>query len=121
MRLYSCDVCGKTLDPETDPCFAWKVEGGPVVTDEEPTVLEGDESESDSDSVDAMDLLLAAREDRETVQDEDDEDVDGVGETVEMMPASLRRSFDVCGGCYTKLIHDPLGLEARKARPFSRN
>lgn len=119
MRLYSCDVCGKTLDPEIDPCFAWKVEGGPVVSDEEPTVLEGDDAESDSDSVEAMDLLLAGREERETVQDEDEDD--GDGETVEMMPVCTRRSFDVCGGCYTKLLHDPLGLQSRKTRPFSRN
>ena len=115
MRLYSCDVCGKTLDPELDPRFLWKVEGGPAPADEEPTVLEGDELEGDTDSVEAVDDLL---NERETLHDENDSHD---GETLEMLPACVRRAYDVCGGCYVKLVRDPLGLEARKARPFSRN
>lgn len=116
MRLYSCDVCGKTLDPTLEPRFAWKVEGGPVETDDEPTVLEGeDEFEGDTDSVEEMDELLG---ERETRHDEADSD----SETLEMHPIGVRRSFDVCGGCYSKLIRDPLGRDSRKsARPYSRN
>lgn len=109
MRLFSCDVCGKTLNPQTDPRFVWKVEGTPVPTDEEPTVLEDDDLEID-DSVDTVDELLIEREQRE-----DD------GDTVEMLPVCVRRAYDVCGGCYMKLVNDPLGLDAKKARPFSRN
>lgn len=116
MRLYSCDVCGKTLNPDLDPRFMWKVEGGPApVDDDEPTVLEGDEYEGDTDSVEAVDDLLV---ERETLHDDNDSHD---GETLEMLPVCVRRSYDVCGGCYMKLAKDPLGLEARKSRPFSRN
>jgi hypothetical protein len=116
MRLYSCDVCGKNLDPTLEPRFVWKVDGGPVDTNEEPTVLEGDdEFERDTDSIEEVDELLI---ERETRHDETDSD----GETLEMHPIGFRRSFDVCSGCYAKLAGDPLGRESRKsARPYSRN
>ena len=110
MRLFSCDVCGKTLH-DHDPRFAWSIEGGPVRADEEPTVLEDDEC--DLDSVDGVDELLLEREGR-TETDTD-------GDTAEMLPVCVRRTYDVCGGCYGKLVSDPLGRESRKARPFSRN
>ena len=113
MRLYSCDACGKTL--EADSQFVWKVDGGPSSEMEEPTVLEGDEFEGDTDSVEEVDELLL---ERETLHDENDSHD---GETLEMLPVCVRRAFDVCGGCYMRLVKDPLGLEARKARPFSRN
>ena len=111
MRLFSCDVCGKTLHP-TDPRFAWKVEGSPVSEVDEPTVLEGDDDgEGDLDAVDSMDELLLEREGRD----------DADGDTAEMLPVCVRRTYDVCGGCYVRLVNDPLGIESRKARPFSRN
>lgn len=111
MRLFSCDVCGKTLNPDRDPRFAWTVAGGPVSEEQEPTVLEGDDLEGDEDAVDSMDELLLSREDA----------ADDSGDTTEMLPVCVRRTYDVCGACYTKLVNDPLGIESRKARPFSRN
>lgn len=113
MRLYSCDACGKTL--ESVGRFVWKVDGGPNAEAEEPTVLEGDDAESDLDSVETMDELLL---ERETLHEECEEHD---GDTVEMLPVCVRRSYDVCGGCYMKLVNDPLGIAARKARPYSRN
>lgn len=112
MRLYSCDVCGKTLQPNSR--FLWKVEGGPVASHDEPTVLENDELD-ETDSVEEVDELLIERETQHDESDETD------GETVEMLPICTRRSFDVCGSCYMKLVSDPLGREARQARPYSRN
>lgn len=109
MQLFSCDVCGKTLRPDLDPRFVWKVEGGPVAAEDEPTVLEDDEA--DLDAVDGVDELLLEREER----------TESDGDTAEMLPVCVRRTFDVCGGCYSKLVNDPLGRESRKARPFSRN
>lgn len=111
MQLFSCDVCGKTLHPETDARFVWKVEGGPVSAEDEPTVLEDDEN--DLDTVDSMDELLLEREGQT--------ESDGDGDTAEMLPVCVRRTYDICGGCYSKLVNDPLGRESRKARPFSRN
>ncbi|QEL14466.1 hypothetical protein [Limnoglobus roseus] len=113
MRLFSCDVCGKTLNPDTDPRFVWKVEGSPVSEELEPTVLEEDDLEADEDSVESMDELLLEREGQSEADDARD--------TAEMLPVCVRRAYDICGTCYLKLVNDPLGLESRKARPFSRN
>lgn len=113
MRLFSCDVCGKTLHPDHDQRFAWSIEGSPVRADEEPTVLEDEDDCLDLDSVDGVDELLLEREGQT--------ETDGDGDTAEMLPVCVRRTYDVCGGCYGKLVNDPLGRESRKARPFSRN
>ncbi len=111
MRLFSCDVCGKTLNPDADLRFVWKIEGSPVSEAQEPTVLEGDDDlEDDQDSVETVDELLLERTER-----------DDAGDTTEMLPVCVRRTYDVCGTCYGKLVLDPLGLESRKVRPFSRN
>ncbi len=118
MKLYSCDLCGKTLHSEHDSRFVWKIDGQPAARDDESTVLEGDDQDSDLDSVESVDELLLERETLETHEENDNSE----SETLEMLPVCVRRSYDVCGGCYMKLVNDPLGLEARKSRrPFSRN
>jgi hypothetical protein len=103
MRHFSCDLCGKTLAPGDGPRFLVRVEGFPVT---EPA----DAADTDADSIDSMDELLVEMEQSE-----------GEPETVEMVPVSARREYDLCGGCYTKLLRDPLGLESRRTIPLSRN
>jgi hypothetical protein len=111
MKHFSCDVCGKTLHPNGEARFVWTVHGTPALDDldDENTTL--DEADLEEDSIDSMDELLAEREEQHTTD----------GDTVEMLPVCLQRAYDLCSGCYARMVNDPLGQETRKAQPFSRN
>src|SRR5437016_14588033 len=99
MRHFSCDLCGKSLSPGDDPRYMVRVEGD-AMTDSETVV-----DESDADSVDAMDEILTEQVAFESV----DEECDGL----DMPPVSAKKEYDLCRGCYARLLNDPLGLETR--------
>lgn len=105
MRHFSCDLCGRSLTPSGEARYLVRVEGFPVAdtaySDAEPV----------EDAIDAMDELLA------NTPPPDDRD----GDTVEMMPVTSVKEYDLCGSCYSKLQSDPLGLQARRKVRVSRN
>ena len=108
MRHFSCDLCGKTLDPAGEPRYLVRLEGS-AVAEELPAV-----PESEADSVDAMDEFLTEQVAFEALEDKE-------RDTVELPPVCAKREYDLCRGCYSRLLNDPLGLTARHAPGFSRN
>lgn len=106
MRHFSCDLCGRSLTPCGETRYLVRVEGFPVADPADATLADAVE-----DPIDAMDELLAA------TPPPDDRD----GDTVEMMPVTSVKEYDLCGSCYGKLQSDPLGLQARRKVRVSRN
>jgi len=107
MRHYSCDLCGKSLAPGDNARYVLRVEGYAVCDDD--TRLD----ESEADSVDAMDELLTEQVAFEAVEDE--------GLSEDLPPANAKKDYDLCRGCYGRMLSDPLGLATRHAPRFSRN
>ncbi len=108
MRHFSCDLCGKTLTPGDDARYVVRIEGYAIL-DEEETVLD----ESEADSVDSMDELLTEQVAFEALEDESVSD--------DMVPASAKKEYDLCRGCYARMLRDPLGTTMRHSPGFSRN
>lgn len=108
MRHFSCDLCGKSLIPGADSRYVVRVEGFAAV---EPTILT--EDDLDTDSIEEMAELLEEM----GVEEECREAVAAADEP----PANSRREYDLCPGCYQKLLSDPLGLESRRKLQFSKN
>ena len=107
MRHFSCDLCGKTLLPSEEPRYLVRVEGFAVA--EEETVLD----ESEADSVDAMEEFLTEQVAFEALEED--------GDSAERPPGSAKKEYDLCRGCYARMLSDPLGLETRHSPRFSRN
>lgn len=107
MRHYSCDLCGKTLAAGDDSRYLVRVEGHAVV--DEDTTLD----DSDADSVDAMEEFLTEQVAFEAIGEDAD--------SAEIPLGSAKKEYDLCRGCYARLLNDPLGLETRHAPRFSRN
>lgn len=107
MRHFSCDLCGRTLAPGDVPRYLVRVEGYAISEGE--AALE----EIDADSVDVMDELLTEQVAFEALSEESDHTC--------AAPGSSHREYDLCRGCYARLLNDPLGLETRNAPRFSRN
>ena len=98
MQHHSCDYCGKELFPHADARYSLRMEARMVCEGVELT--EGDLARNDQDPVDAMEDWLA----------EPGTPFDETTETP-LPLAPLLRSFDLCGGCYGRILNDPLGLD----------
>lgn len=107
MRHYSCDLCGKTLVPADEARYLVRIEGYAVAA------ADALPEESEADSVDAMDELLTEQVAFEAISE------DGV--RADAVPPSAKREYDLCRGCYARMLSDPLGTSARQAPRFSRN
>jgi hypothetical protein len=105
LRLYSCDLCGKTLDPGTEPVFRWTLAG---------RLMEQANSESGDTTILEEDDLVSSN----ATPSKPDSDGTDDRDTEEMLPLNVRRSYDLCSKCYSKLILDPLGTGARTSRQF---
>jgi hypothetical protein len=102
MIRYSCDLCGRELDPEEDLRYVVKIE---VYAAFDPTAT--DEEEDDRDHLEEIQNIL------ERLDDSDD---DQIGEDVYQQ---LR--FDLCPECRKKFAKNPLARDTAKAFGFSAN
>lgn len=103
MIRYSCDVCKRNLNPESDLRYVVKME---IIAALDPEVSEDAE---DRDHLQEIQDIL------ERMEDADD---DRIGQDVYQQ---LR--FDLCPECRRKFMRNPLGREAVKAKAvgFSKN
>jgi hypothetical protein len=102
MIRYSCDLCGRNLDPQNDLRYVVKME---VYAAFDP--LASDEDEDDRDHLQEVQDII------ERLQNADD---DQVGEDVYQQ---LR--FDLCPECRKRFVKSPLGREVAKLCDFSEN
>jgi len=102
MIRYSCDLCGRSLDPRDDLRYVVKME---IYAAMDPSVA--DESEDDRDHLQDVQDVLERMEDVES---------DEIGEDVYQ---KLR--FDLCPECRRRFIKSPLGREIAKLCDFSEN
>ncbi len=103
MIRYSCDLCGRELDPKDDLRYVVKMEiyaaFDPVATDE---------NEEDRDHLQEVQDILEGLEDAAD---------DQIGDDVYQ-----QMRFDLCPECRKKFAKSPLGREAAaKAFHFSEN
>jgi len=103
MIRYSCDLCGRDLDPRDDLRYVVKME---VYAAFDPQSCD-DEDEHDRDHLEEIQDIL------ERLDDTDDPHV---GEDVYQQ---LR--FDLCPSCRRRFASNPLGREAAKLIGFSEN
>ncbi|CAN5477270.1 hypothetical protein BH11PLA2_BH11PLA2_17120 [soil metagenome] len=106
MQYFCCDLCGKHLSPGDEARYCVRIDG--FAADEE-TVLE----ETEADAVDAMDEYLMEQVALEAASED--------GDSPEMLPVNTSREYDLCRGCYSKLLSDPLGRQRQQSPRFSRN
>lgn len=104
MRHFSCDLCGKTLNPGADTRFVVRVESYSVAAPVE--ITEGD---LDQDHIEAMAEMLEALEESSDAR--------------AAKPASTggKSEHDLCGACHRKFLADPLGREQKRKLHFSKN
>ena len=109
MKHFSCDYCGKELQPQTDARYSLRMEARLVCESaplDDDTLLEHEPL----DPVDAMEDLLSETEDT-------------FDETTPLHTpvAPLDRTYDLCAGCYGRIQADPLGLDRVRRFQFSDN
>jgi hypothetical protein len=102
MIRYTCDLCGRHLDPEEDLRYVVKME---VYAAYDPGA--NNEEEDDRDHLEEIQDILERMEDAES---------DQIGDDV-YQPFR----FDLCPECRKKFIKNPLGREPVKAFGFSEN
>lgn len=101
MIRYTCDLCGRELDPEHDPHYVVQLE---VRREIEPCALDEDD--------DDRDYLLEVHQLLERYDDRADEEIDEV-------VRHLR--YDLCQACCRKFAKNPLGRESSAPLGFSSN
>ena len=102
MIRYTCDSCGRSLDPHDDLRYVVKME---IYAAFDPVVSEP--NEADRDHLEEVQEILEGMDDAETGQ---------IGEDVYQQ---LR--FDLCPECRRKFLKSPLGREVAKLCDFSDN
>jgi uncharacterized protein YlaI len=102
MIRYFCDLCGREIDPQTEPHF--------VVRIEIFTALRTPSAKELEEEVDHLEEL------QQTLENLDDSQLEEVPESVNK---SFR--FDLCAECRDRFVKQPLGREPRKMWQFSKN
>ena len=102
MIQYSCDLCGRSLDPQNDLRYVVRME---VYAAFDPVASDGEED--DRDHLQEVQDILERMEDAQS---------DQIGEDVYQQ---LR--FDLCPECRRKFLKSPLGREVAKLCDFSNN
>jgi len=92
MVLISCDLCGKEILPELSQYYVVRME---VIAKGQ---MELNEDDLSSDNLEAVSQLLQSLED------------DGI--TSHEAPPRQVMKFDLCSGCRTKFVKDPLNRES---------
>jgi hypothetical protein len=102
MLHYSCDFCGKHLD---DKRFVAKLSMFPTFDPEKIT-----EEDLDTDNLQAVanDINLHSEETNQSSNTEE-------------LNSSKDFRFDLCSGCYQKVLNDPLGQERLHRFDYSEN
>jgi len=101
MLHFSCDLCGKELQAETDQRYIVKME---VFAARDPRELTDDDLEHDS--LDDLSEVLQQIEDGE--------------ESENLTPTFKQIRYDLCCDCHKKFLRDPLHKESFKF-DFSEN
>jgi len=101
MIRYSCDLCGRDLDPRSDVRFAVSVQIK-AAFDPDPN----DEQDDERDHLEEIQNAL------ERLRDDDQED----GEQLQQ-----EFHFDLCSECRRRFARRPLGNEIAKLCNFSEN
>ena len=101
MIIYSCDLCGKHIDPEQDLRYVVKIE---VYAAVDPMVIDEDD---DRDHLQEIQEILERLDDAENDQVCDD------------VYQQLR--LDLCPQCRKRFLKDPLGREHANMFNFSEN
>jgi hypothetical protein len=102
MIRYSCDLCGRELDPQDDLRYVVKIE---VFAAFDPAAT--DAADDDCDHLEEIQDILERMEESAS---------DQIGDDVYQQ---LR--FDLCPECRKKFAKNPLGRETAKAFGFSSN
>lgn len=100
MIHYSCDLCQRKLDPESDVRYVVNLEVYPAM---EPRDV--DDSADDRDNLQEINEILVQLDDFA----EDDP------------CATHQLHFDLCAECRKRFVKDPLGRDALKQFDFSEN
>ena len=102
MIRYSCDRCGRPIDPEQDVRYVVKME---VYAAIDPLCAQ----EEDDD----RDHLLEIHEILERLAESDEE---SLGDDVYQ-----KRRYDLCSDCHQKYVRDPIGQAQMHQLDFSEN
>ena len=102
MIHYSCDRCGRVLDPEEDLRYVVKME---IYAAMDPLCME--------DGDDDRDHLLEIHEILERM---DDAESEAIGEDV-----YRKVHMDLCSDCHKKFVKDPFGRDLATHVDFSDN
>ncbi len=92
MIHFTCDMCGKEIQAESDQRYVVKMEVTSCSTKQPLT-----EADLDQDSLQAVSELLQSQS------------ITGMNEEV---PARQTMRFDLCSQCRLKFVNDPLGIES---------
>ena len=101
MMHFSCDLCGKSLQPGDDLRYVVKIE---AYAAQDPTELT--EEDLDQDHMEAVSELLREME-------------DGIDDGLDDVAKNFR--FDLCPDCLERFARDPLGKENMHKLFFSKN
>jgi len=103
MLHFTCDLCGKELQPGDDHRFVVKIE---CFAAHDPAEIT--EADLDEDHMEAVSQLL---------RDMDDD----VADPDNLEPACHNFRFDLCTECRKKFVRDPLAKEVAQKFDFSEN
>jgi hypothetical protein len=104
MVHVTCDLCGKEIRPGDDHRFVVKIE---VFSAQDPAQIT--EADLDEDHMEAVSQLLRAMEE------------EGPDAPDALEPAQRTFRYDLCPGCRSRFVRDPLGKEAAQKFHFSEN
>ena len=105
MLHYSCDVCKRPIDPETDVRHVVKIEVFPAIDDPACGCSEG-EGLADADHLEEMQDLLEKLDD---------------GDVTSLDDGTRSLRFDLCDACRQRFVKNPLGMKSGKHFDFSNN
>ena len=103
MIHYSCDRCGRAINPKEELRYVVRVEVEAVMEPIDGEVIE------DEDRDHLMEL-------HEIMEHAEDADNPLMGEGVYQ-----RKRFDLCPECHRQFLKNPVGREASKLHNFSKN
>jgi hypothetical protein len=102
MQHFTCDLCGKELQPGDDQRYVVKIEAYAVHDPAEIT-----EADLDEDHMETVSQLLREEEENES--------------SVELVEPYKNFRYDLCQECHKKFVRDPLARDVAQKLDFSKN